>query len=51
MTLTLEIAPEIEGVLEIKARRRGLALAAYLIDLAQHDAANETATEAQASDL
>ncbi len=37
MTLTLEIAPEIQAALEMKARRRGLALDAYLLDVAMRD--------------
>ena len=39
MTLTLEIAPEIERALEIKARRRGLDVAALLVELAKREAA------------
>ncbi|HET6381782.1 MAG TPA: hypothetical protein VFJ58_00185 [Armatimonadota bacterium] len=51
MTLTLEIAPEVERVLEEKARRRGMALAAYLLDLAHRDAAPENEIESQANNL
>ena len=39
MTLTLEIAPEIERALEVKARRRGLDVAALLVELARREAA------------
>ena len=39
MILTLEIAPEIERALEVKARRRGLDVAALLMELARREAA------------
>lgn len=39
MTLTLEIAPEIERALEVKARRRGLDVASLLVELARREAA------------
>ncbi len=48
MTLTLEIAPEIEAALAEKARRRGLALTAYLVDAALRDEV-ETKTEVPAN--
>ena len=38
MTLTLEIAPEIERALEVKARRRGLEVTAWLVELARREA-------------
>jgi len=38
MTLTLELSPEVEQALQAKARRRGLALEAYLLDVAVRDA-------------
>ena len=41
MTLTLDIAPEVEAALTEKARRRGLALTAYLLDAALRDEAKE----------
>ena len=37
MTLTLEIAPEVEAALKEKAKRRGMAVDAYLLDLAARD--------------
>jgi hypothetical protein len=37
MTLTLEIAPEVEARLRDKAKRRGMAVDAYLLDLAARD--------------
>ena len=39
MTLILEISPEIERALEVKARRRGLDVAALLVELARREAA------------
>ncbi len=48
MTLTLELAPEVEAQLLLKARRRGLALPDYVRQLAERDAeavSNEQATK------
>ena len=39
MTLTLELAPEIERVLEEKAQRAGLPVAAYALRVLARDAA------------
>ena len=50
MTLTLEIAPEIERALEVKARRRGLDVAALLVELARREATTpEPASEAKSA--
>ncbi len=42
MTLTLEIAPEVEAALQAKAQRRGMAVDAYLLDLAARDESDAT---------
>ncbi len=46
MTHTLELPESVERVLEAKARRRGVALDVYLLDLAAQDAASEESAEA-----
>ncbi len=46
MTRTLDLPESVERVLERKARRRGIALDTYLVDLAAQDAANEESAEA-----
>lgn len=46
MTHTLELPEHVERVLEAKARRRGVGLDAYLLDLAAQDAQNETQSDA-----
>ncbi len=51
MTVNLEIMPEVEALLRDNARRRGLALDAYLLDLAQRDAAPETETTESAGEV
>jgi hypothetical protein len=45
MTLTLEIAPDIEAALTEKARRRGVSLAALLLELARREATAPDASE------
>lgn len=47
MTHTIELAPEVERVLEAKAQRRGLALDAYLRELAENEAVTPPDTAAQ----
>lgn len=49
MTHTIELAPEVERVLAIKAQQRGLALDAYLRELAEHAATSpDTTTQERA---
>lgn len=38
MALTIELAPEVERVLERKAQKRGVKVEQYLVELAQRDA-------------
>ena len=38
MTLTIELAPEVERVLEQKAQQRGVRVEQYLVELAERDA-------------
>ncbi len=45
MTLTIEVAADVESVLAAKARRRGVSLAAYLRDVAQREAATPDASD------
>jgi len=47
MTHTIELAPEVERVLEAKAQRRGLAIEAYLRELAENEATMPPDTVAQ----
>ena len=42
MTLTIELAPEVERVLERKAQERGVNVEQYLLELAQRDAQPES---------
>lgn len=46
MTHALNLPESVERVLERRARRQGLALDAYLLDLAARDAATEESNEA-----
>lgn len=45
MTYKLDLPESVERVLERRARRRGVALNAYLLDLAVQDAASEESAE------
>ncbi len=45
MTLTIELAPEVERVLERKAQERGVNVEQYLLELAQRDAQQQNAKQ------
>ena len=44
MTLTIELAPEVERVLERKAQERGVKVEQYLVEFAQRDAQQQDET-------
>ncbi len=46
MTVTIEVAADVESVLTAKARRRGVSLSAYLRDVAQREAATPDVSNA-----
>ncbi len=51
MTLTIELAPEVERVLELKAQQRGVKVEQYVSELAERDAQTSNESDEVAPEI